>query len=233
MHILVVDDSKIIRIMIIRILNELGYDQIMEAADVDSAFLKMQMQKPDLILSDFNMPGKSGIDFLRIVRQDPIYRGIPFMLVTTVHDKKIIVEAVKLGLQYYILKPVEKKVFSEKLTALAETYNFQPPAQSAKKAAVAAEAEASPSHVPEAGTGASKRQTGISEEQIDLILNHFFLVFDGEMTIPDFLAWSKEQVVAALPESSELRDPQQLLNRLRDAALQGMQVSLRQLAGGS
>lgn len=230
MHILVVDDSKIIRIMIIRILNELGYDQIVEAVDVDSAFLKMQANKPDLILSDFNMPGKSGIDFLRIVRQDPTYMGIPFILVTTVHDKKIIVEAVKLGLQYYILKPVDKKVFAEKLASLAKTYNFQAPAICGKISSVPPD-ESFSAPPPAPAPGASVQQIGIAEDKIEMILNHFFLVFDGEMTIPDFLAWSKEHVVAALPESCEIRDSQQLLNRLRDAALHGMQLSLRQLGG--
>lgn len=218
MNILVVDDSKIIRIMIMRILNELGYDTITEAVDVDSAMLKIQSQKPDLILSDYNMPGKNGVDFLRMVRENPATKTVPFMLITTVHDKKIIVEAVKAGLQFFILKPIEKSVLAEKLSSLAENYFFQPPRTTSKPftSGISGSVENNPTlsaHLP--------------LEKIDAILDHFFLVFDGEMSIPDFLSWVGENISATLPQESDFHDPQKLLDRLRDTAHHGMFTELK------
>jgi len=224
MNILVVDDSKIIRIMIIRILNELGYDQTTEAVDVDSALLKMQTPLPDLILSDYNMPGKNGVDFLRIVRENPASKTIPFVLITTVHDKKIIVEAVKSGLQYFILKPVEKNILAEKLAALAQTYNFQPPRTAVRPFTGTVTATPGPS-------GNTPVHTNhLPLEKIDALLDHFFLVFDGEMSIPDFLSWTQEHISGTLPENSDFHDPQELLNRLRDSAHQGMFTALKKYA---
>ncbi|MBN1758359.1 MAG: response regulator [Chitinispirillaceae bacterium] len=221
MNILVVDDSKIIRIMLIRILNELGYDQIVEAVDTDSALLRMEIKKPDLILSDFNMPGKSGLEFLRIVRRNPETAKIPFVLITTVHDKKIIVQAVQSGLQYFILKPVEKNVLAEKLTALAETYNFQLPLHLGKGATGTA-----PANTPASAenTGSNKK---LPLELLDAVLDHFFLVFDGEMSLSDFLSWAKEHIIGALPENDKIRNEQQLLDLMRSAAHQGIFSALK------
>ncbi len=223
MNILVVDDSKIIRIMIIRILNELGYDTITEAVDVDSALSKIKFEKPDLIFSDYNMPGKTGVDFLKAVRENPATSTIPFLLVTTVHDKKIIVEAVKSGLQYFILKPVEKAVLAEKLTALAESHNIQPPRITTKP--LSAPVTANSADIP-AGE-VPEPNVKIPLETVDAILDHFFLVFDGEMSIPDFLSWAKEHIIKPLPENDDFRDEQQLLDLLRSSAHKGIFTELR------
>jgi two-component system, chemotaxis family, chemotaxis protein CheY len=223
MNILVVDDSKIIRIMIIRILNELGYDTITEAVDVDSALSKIKLEKPDLIFSDYNMPGKTGVDFLKAVRENPATSTVPFILVTTVHDKKIIVEAVKSGLQYFILKPVEKAVLAEKLTALAESHKIQPP-RIAAKPAVATATETTAQQPADAASGQNVK---IPLETLDAILDHFFLVFDGEMSISDFLSWAKEHIIKPLPENEDFRDEQQLLDFLRSSAHKGMFTELR------
>ena len=223
MNILVVDDSKIIRIMIIRILNELGYDTITEAVDVDSALSKIKLEKPDLIFSDYNMPGKTGVDFLKAVRENPATSTVPFILVTTVHDKKIIVEAVKSGLQYFILKPVEKAVLAEKLTALAESHKIQPPRIAAKPAV----ATATETTARQPADAASEQNVKIPLETLDAILDHFFLVFDGEMSIPDFLSWAKENIIQVIPENEDFKNEQQLLDLLRSAAHKGMFSELR------
>ena len=98
MHILIVDDSKTIRFMLLRLLKELGYDTISEAADVDAALLIIQKSPPDLIFSDFNMPGKNGVDFLKAIRQNPATDKIPFIMVTTFHDKKNYLRCGKSGI---------------------------------------------------------------------------------------------------------------------------------------
>jgi two-component system chemotaxis response regulator CheY len=221
MQILVVDDSKTIRFMLIRMLKELGYDQIAEAADVDAAMLQIYMKEPELIFSDFNMPGKSGLDFLKAVRQHPTVAKVPFVMITTMHDKKIIVDAVKAGLQYYILKPVEKSVLAEKLTALSETHHIQAPRFSAPQHQTVT------SEAPH-GAEPSAHKPGIAATIAESIAEHFFLVFDGEMTISDFQSWATENVLPALPADSQVKTGGEILDFLRLAAANGIQTALKQ-----
>jgi two-component system chemotaxis response regulator CheY len=226
MHILVVDDSKTIRYMLIRLLNELDYTDIAEAEDVNAGLLQIQVKLPDLIFSDYNMPGKNGIDFLKEVRQHPTASQVPFVMVTTMHDKKVIFEAVKAGLQHYIFKPLEKNVLADKLTALAESHHIQAPRKAVAAQWVAATAPAS----PPAGDTSSPQITepGLSAEQCNAIIEHFFLVFDGEMTMQDFQTWATENVLAKLPETSRIKAPEQLLEILRSGSTSGIMHALKQ-----
>jgi two-component system, chemotaxis family, chemotaxis protein CheY len=127
MNILVTDDSKMIRHMVITALNELGYDSITEAQDVGVAKNLLKGKKFDLIISDWHMPGESGLDFLKYVKSCPEYASLPFILQTTESDKKNIVEAVKSGVQGYLIKPVQKNALAQKMLELSTVYKFQPP----------------------------------------------------------------------------------------------------------
>ncbi len=228
MQILVVDDSKTIRFMLIKLLNEIGYDQIAQAVDVDDALYQIQLKMPDLIFSDYNMPGKTGLDFLKLVRQHPKASQVPFIMVTTMHDKKIIFDSVKAGLQYYILKPVEKNILIEKLTSLAQTYNFQPP----RKAVLTRPATApAPSPVgDEKAMGdivvVPEQSNGFSPELCEAIAEHFFLVFDGELTMQDFLGWATENVLPKGPQGGKIQSAQHLLDLLRVSANDGIRAGL-------
>ena len=127
MNILIADDSKMIRHMVIAVLNELGYTSITEASDVGEAKILLKGKKFDFIISDWNMPGESGLDFLKYVRSCPEYAKLPFVLQTTENDKKKIVEAVKFGVQGYLIKPVQKTALAQKMLELSFVYKFQPP----------------------------------------------------------------------------------------------------------
>jgi len=127
MRILVVDDSKTMRFLIIKILKELGYTDIDEAENVDNALICMKQVMPDLILSDMMMPGKSGVDFLKIIKSKPVSADIPFIMITAVNEKKLIMNAIKAGLLYYMIKPIEKGPLTQKLQLISETYHIQPP----------------------------------------------------------------------------------------------------------
>ncbi|MBN1577105.1 MAG: response regulator [Chitinispirillaceae bacterium] len=127
MNILIADDSKMIRHMAITALNELGYDSITEASNVGEAKNLLKGKKFDLIISDWHMPGESGLDFLKYVKSCPEYAALPFILQTTENEKKNIFEAVKAGVQGYLFKPVQKNALAQKMLELSKVYHFKPP----------------------------------------------------------------------------------------------------------
>jgi hypothetical protein len=84
------------------------------------------------------MPGETGLDFLKYVRSRPEYATVPFILQTTENDKKKIVEAVKSGVQGYLIKPVQKNALAQKMLELSTVYKFQPPSMAMPPKPVAA-----------------------------------------------------------------------------------------------
>jgi CheY-like chemotaxis protein len=127
MQILIVDDARTFRYMLIKILKELGYDNVIAATCVDEAKKQLTEQKFDLVLADWHMPGETGLDLLKYIRATPEISKIPFIMVTTENDKSRILDALKIGMQSFLFKPVKKTIIAEKLAELAETYKFQAP----------------------------------------------------------------------------------------------------------
>lgn len=122
MKVLITDDSKMIQFIEKKLLNELGYLEVLAASDVEEAKHILSGGGIGLILSDWHMPGETGLDFLRFVRGHPKFSSIPFIIITTEHEKKCVVEAVKAKVDAYLFKPVQKNVLLEKIKKIAETY---------------------------------------------------------------------------------------------------------------
>ncbi|MEO6715396.1 MAG: response regulator, partial [Mycobacteriales bacterium] len=81
---MVADDSRVMRQIIIRTLRQAGYDwDITEAADGDLALEIVTKERPDLVLSDWNMPDMDGLAFVTAVRARHDWRGLTLMMVTT------------------------------------------------------------------------------------------------------------------------------------------------------
>jgi two-component system, chemotaxis family, chemotaxis protein CheY len=127
MKILIVDDSKVVRLSAEEMLRELGYSDIVTAEDYEKALASINESAPRLILSDIVMPGKSGIDLLKYVRTTPQLSKIPFIIITTYNKQKFIFEAIRAGVQDYLIKPLEKDVVYEKLLHLSRLHGFEPP----------------------------------------------------------------------------------------------------------
>lgn len=109
-HILVVDDSGTIRRVIVEGLQRLGFKKITPAENAMVAMETLESLKgtPDavaLLLSDVNMPGVSGMDFLKQVRAKPEFGKLPFLLVTTESEKASIIDAAMSGVSGYVVKP--------------------------------------------------------------------------------------------------------------------------------
>ncbi|MFZ4069495.1 MAG: response regulator [Caulobacterales bacterium] len=112
---LVVDDSRVIRKVARRILEDLNF-QIDEAADGLEALNSCRRKMPDAILLDWNMPVMSGIDFLRQLRRDPGGERPIVVFCTTENDMDHISEAINAGANEYIMKPFDGDIIQSKFT---------------------------------------------------------------------------------------------------------------------
>ena len=118
--VMVVDDSRIMRNIVRNTFELLKIPvQYLEAGDGNQALKLLSGNKIDLILLDWNMPNLSGIDFLKKVRSMDEYKKIPIIMVTSEAARLSVIEAVKAGVTSYITKPINDKVFMEKLSKIA------------------------------------------------------------------------------------------------------------------
>ncbi|NJK88854.1 MAG: response regulator [Myxococcales bacterium] len=118
MRILSVDDFSTMRRIVKNILKQLGYTNVDEAENGAAALDAMRDKKYDLVISDWNMPVKTGIELLRDVRSDPDLKETPFLMVTAEAEKDNVVQAMEAGVSNYILKPFTAKILEEKLAAI-------------------------------------------------------------------------------------------------------------------
>ncbi|BCS98425.1 MULTISPECIES: chemotaxis response regulator CheY [Desulfoluna] len=115
LKILVVDDFATMRRIMKNILKQLGYTNITEADDGTTALEELKRGSFDLIISDWNMPKMTGLDLLKLVRSDPVYKDIPFLMVTAEAQKQNVIEAVQAGVSNYVVKPFTAEAIADKL----------------------------------------------------------------------------------------------------------------------
>ncbi|MEW6411923.1 MAG: response regulator [Candidatus Zixiibacteriota bacterium] len=114
MQVLVVDDSQIMRKIIIGVLKRLNIKEIVEAADGQEAIEAVAANTDiGLILMDWNMPRMSGIDALKKLRADNV--SAPIVMVTTEGEKQKVIEAIKAGANDFLIKPFTPKDITAKL----------------------------------------------------------------------------------------------------------------------
>ncbi len=121
--ILVVDDFSTMRRIVKNVLKQLGFENIEEAEDGLQAYTKLKAGGFGFVVSDWNMPNMDGISFLRAVRNDPELRDMPFLMVTAEAEKEKVVEAIKEGVNNYIVKPFTAEVLKEKMDRVFEKLN--------------------------------------------------------------------------------------------------------------
>ncbi|GMU22275.1 MAG: response regulator [Phycisphaerae bacterium] len=120
MKILLVDDSRTIRNIQKNVLTQLGYTDVVEASDGVEALVQLQATQPDLLLIDWNMPNMDGISLVRKIRETD--RRLPLIMCTTEAEKHRVLEAVKAGVNNYVVKPFTAETLAEKIKAtLAKT----------------------------------------------------------------------------------------------------------------
>lgn len=117
-RILLVDDSDTMRKLIRRILRQLDFEYIVEAADGVEAWEVLQRTHVDFIVSDWNMPRMTGIDFLRKVRESEKFGHLPFLMVTAEAQKTNVIEAIEARVSNYIVKPFNAHTLQAKIEAI-------------------------------------------------------------------------------------------------------------------
>ena len=118
MRALVVDDSRAIRRIIGDMMRKLGYE-VHEAAHGIEALQRLEeIEMPDVMLVDWNMPEMNGIELIKTVRANPIYSNLPIMMVTTETEMERMAQAFIAGANEYVMKPFDQATISDKLQLL-------------------------------------------------------------------------------------------------------------------
>jgi two-component system chemotaxis response regulator CheY len=113
MKILLIDDSKTMRNIQKSVLAQLGYTVIEEACDGQDALSKVGAFQPDLILVDWNMPNMDGLAFVKAFRASN--KTTPLIMVTTESEKSRVIEAIKAGVNNYVIKPFTPDLLSQRI----------------------------------------------------------------------------------------------------------------------
>lgn len=113
MKIMLVDDSKTMRNIQKAVLTQLGYTQIEEACDGQDALSKVHAFNPGLLLVDWNMPIMDGLTFVKTFRQTN--KTTPIIMVTTEAEKSRVIEAIKAGVNNYVVKPFTPDLLSQRI----------------------------------------------------------------------------------------------------------------------
>ena len=130
--ILVVEDFKTSRLMQVKVLKDLGYQNILQAEDGEQGIATLEAE-PDvgLVISDWNMPNKSGYELLQWVRTQSAVKDIPFLMATAQGEKKQAAKAVEAGVSGFITKPFGPK---ELQTAINDIFTGKAPGQAKPRA---------------------------------------------------------------------------------------------------
>ena len=112
-RVLVADDSSTMRKIILRSLNEVGVPTATEAVDGAEAVEVFAPGEFDLVLTDWNMPHKNGIEVIQAIRE--MDKDVTIIMVTTEAEKSRVLEAIQVGVSDYLVKPFTTEMLREKL----------------------------------------------------------------------------------------------------------------------
>ena len=115
MKVLIVDDFATMRRILKNIMKQIGFSDISEADNGRNALKSLKSDRYDLVLCDWNMPEMPGIELLNTVRADDDLKDTPFVMVTAEAQKENIMEAVKAGVNSYVVKPFTAETVEAKL----------------------------------------------------------------------------------------------------------------------
>jgi two-component system chemotaxis response regulator CheY len=121
LKILAVDDSPTMRRIIINTLKRAGFQDVVEASDGKDALAKLKTDKFNFVITDWNMPEMDGLTFVSTLRADPDFQSLPVLMVTTRSVKEDIIEAMKAGVNNYIVKPFTPETLAEKINKVLES----------------------------------------------------------------------------------------------------------------
>ena len=121
LKILAVDDSPTMRRIIMNTLKRAGFNDVVEATDGKDGMTKLKVEKFDFVITDWNMPEMDGLTFVTSIRSDPDLQSLPILMVTTRSVKEDIVQAMKAGVNNYIVKPFTPETLAEKINTVLQS----------------------------------------------------------------------------------------------------------------
>jgi len=115
LNFLVVDDFSTMRRIIKNLLHDLGYANVTEADDGNTALPLLKEGNFDFLITDWNMPGMPGLELLKHVRADARLGKMPVLMLTAEAKREQIVEAAQAGVSGYVIKPFTAAILKEKI----------------------------------------------------------------------------------------------------------------------
>jgi two-component system chemotaxis response regulator CheY len=115
--VVIVDDMKLARLRLVKVCQELGFQSILEAANGKEAWHSIAANnlRPDLILTDYNMPDMNGMQFLETVRSNELTKTVPVMFITSESQMDLIMNAVAMGVTEFVVKPFQDEILVAKI----------------------------------------------------------------------------------------------------------------------
>jgi len=118
LRILTVDDNPTMRRIILNTLRRVGYSDIIEASNGKDAMAKLQVEKIDFVITDWDMPEMDGIELVSNIRKSDEFKSLPVIMISTRSVKEDIIEALKTGVNSYIVKPFTPDTLKEKINQI-------------------------------------------------------------------------------------------------------------------
>jgi DNA-binding response OmpR family regulator len=123
-RIMTVEDEEALSRVIRDLLSGADYD-VVRFAEANSAIEWLKTGKADLILTDIGLPGISGMQFCKLLRENPATAGIPLIMLTAAGDERHKVEALKTGADDYVVKPFSAKELLARIESLLRRYRYR------------------------------------------------------------------------------------------------------------
>jgi two-component system chemotaxis response regulator CheY len=118
---LVVDDSLTMRRIVINTLKSIGFENVIEAADGKDAMAKLLSEGAEFLITDWNMPEMSGLDLVKWARSSEQFAEMPILMITTRGNKDDVIEAMKMRVNNYIVKPFTAPGLKEKIDQILKS----------------------------------------------------------------------------------------------------------------
>ena len=125
MKILIVDDFSTMRRIIKNLLRDLGFTNTAEADDGTSAMPMLENGQFDFVITDWNMPGMTGIELLKAIRANDRLKSLPILMVTAEAKRDQNIAAAQAGVNGYVVKPFTAAAWQEKIENIFERIDAQ------------------------------------------------------------------------------------------------------------
>ena len=191
-RVLVIDDNPDIRALMCELLATREYD-VVALPDAEQAEAEIRHQLPDLILSDVVMPGKSGYELCRELKEDPVTRLIPFVLITGLSDREDKLHGIEVGADDFLNKPIFSEELFARVKSLLKLKEFTDELETAESVlctlglSVESRDPSTEGHCERLAQNASSlgRHLALDEESIVALRRGGYLHDLGKIAVPD------------------------------------------------